>query len=257
MPAVHKRNAIRPNSYNMRALVYIRDRASTTAEELAVETGLASRVSGLWVQKIQTLIDGSLVIAYDMRRDPPMLVTNIPSAMPKNKLLLTLSRMALDLVAGIDHPNNKSSKSTHAVLHEIHKRGSCTAKQLIYARRLLFGPNWFIQVQELLDAGYVSAIDSKAVISVYHVTRDTNPHDLHLSLTRSGITELHRLNDVTNTQAPPPAPKPVGAPYRTAPRFDGPTSLTDRPPVIRSGAMDFAQHPSVLGNQRTQYEPHC
>lgn len=154
----------------------------------------------------------------------------------------------------------KRNSPQHAVLRLVGKNGAITVETLIksdiYSKKISGG--WVSPVQTMIDRCLISVIDTGRLATKICVGANDKPAQLQMTLTAFGSSELRRLSppdDDTATQAP--VRPVVRTSYRATPRFEDLPMPMDRPPVLRAGAMDFAGCPSVIGDTRVEYAPHC
>ncbi|KDB53913.1 hypothetical protein X805_04670 [Sphaerotilus natans subsp. natans DSM 6575] len=153
----------------------------------------------------------------------------------------------------------KRNSPQHAVLQLVRQRGAITVDQLIQSN--IYSPHisggWVTRVQTMIDRSLVSVIDTSRMVSKVCVGANDKPARLQMTLTAFGMSELRRLTPPDDDTAQEPARPVVPHPYRRVPRFEDLPMTMDRPPVLRAGAMDFARCPSVVGESRVEYAPHC
>ena len=158
-----------------------------------------------------------------------------------------------------DHPIRPHTPQGR-VLKLIRQHGTLTVHQMIasghYCNKL--SGSWVQRVQSLIDRDLVIVVDQQRQISKSCIGANDAPEHLVLTLTTKALAELHRL-DVLAAFAPaktPPAAVAERAAART-PLFGTTSNPLQRPPVLRSGAMDFAACPSRIGAASVDYAPHC
>ena len=158
-----------------------------------------------------------------------------------------------------DHPIRTHTPQGR-VLKLIRQHGALTVHQMIAAGHYSskMSGSWVQRVQSLIDRGLVIVIDQQRQTAIGCIGANDRPEHIVLTLTPRALAELHRL-DVLATFAPaktPPAAVAERAAART-PLFDGTCNPLDRPPVLRPGALDFADCPSRIGAASVDYAPHC
>ena len=153
----------------------------------------------------------------------------------------------------------KRNSPQHAVLQLVRQHGAITVEQLIQSNiySSLISGGWVGRVQTMLDRSLISVIDTSRMVSKVCVGANDQPARLQMTLTAFGMSELRRLTPPDDATAQEPARPVVQHPYRATPRIDNRLMPMDRPPVLRAGAMDHARCPSVVGESRVEYAPHC
>lgn len=152
----------------------------------------------------------------------------------------------------------KRNTPQHKVLQLLRQRGALSVKELIEAA--IYSPQvssgWVGRVQTLLDRGLITIINTDRMISVLCVGANDKPERLQITLTSTAMSELRRLDPIETPKPERPAPV-VAHPYRATPRFHDLPVQMERPPVPRAGSLDFALCPSIVGDKRVEYAPHC